>query len=97
MLIVASHLGHASFEDITNLIQWVAENRVDAKLVHYLDNFFTSHSGQTICRNIMTTLLDTCSQVGMPMAPDKFVPTCQVIEFLGLLLDSLLMVVSGAT
>ena len=86
------------FKDVANLIQWIAENKADARLVCYLDDFFTSHIGQTICKNIMSTLLDVCSQVGMPMAPDKFVPPCQVTEFLGLLLDSPLTVVnSGRT
>ena len=41
----------------------------------------------------MLKLLEVCHQVGMPMASDKLIPPCQVIKFLGLLLDSLLMVI----
>ena len=64
----------AIFEDMANLIQWIAENRANAKLVWYLDDFFTSHIMQTLCSKIMAKLLEVCTQVGMPMAPDKFVP-----------------------
>ena len=39
----------------------------------------------------MQKLLDICADVGMPMAPNKFVTPCKIIEFLGLFLDSILM------
>ena len=41
----------------------------------------------------MQTIHDTCQEVGVPMSPDKRVFATQVIEFLGLLIDTLLMIV----
>ena len=39
------------------------------------------------------TLRQVCEEIGMPMALEKAVSLVQVIEFLGLLLDMLLMVI----
>ena len=41
----------------------------------------------------MQTVQDTCQEVGVPMSLEKRVFATQVIEFLGLLIDTLLMIV----
>ena len=41
----------------------------------------------------MQTIHDTCAEVGVPMSLNKRVFATQVIEFLGLLIDTLLMIV----
>ena len=83
----------AIFEDVANLIQWITENKAAVKFISYLDDFFTCHLKQWICDKIMQKLLEVCVNVGMLMALDKFVVLSQIIEFLGLLLDSILMVI----
>ena len=59
----------------------------------YLDDFFTAHQVQFICGQIMTAVHDSCQSVGVPMALDKQVWVTQNIEFLGLVLNMLLMIV----
>ena len=41
----------------------------------------------------MNTFKQVCHKIGMPFSPDKSVGPVQVIEFLGLTIDSVLMVV----
>ena len=41
----------------------------------------------------MQTIHDTCTQVGVTMALDKWVFTTQIIEYLGLLIDTILMII----
>ena len=51
------------------------------------------HIHRQICLFMYNTLTNVCDEVSMPMAPEKVVGLVQVIEFLSLLLDTLLMVV----
>ena len=51
------------------------------------------HKLSPICGYIMGTFKQVCHEIGMPISPDKSVGLVQVIEFLGLTIDSMLMVV----
>ena len=81
------------FEDVAFLIHWIAEKRVGHKFVHYLDDFFTVHRLNIVCSNIMSVFKLVCDQIGMPVSPDKSEGPTQIIEFLGLTIDSIQMVV----
>ena len=81
------------FEDVALLIHWIVEKRVGHKLVHYLDDFFTIHRLNRVCRNIMSVFKLICDQIGMPVSQDKSEGPTQVIEFLGLMTDTIDMVV----
>ena len=81
------------FEKIVTLIHWIAQKRVGYAFVHYLDNFFMVHELNHTCSYIMGTFKQICHDIGMPISPEKSVGSVQVIEFLGLTIDSVLMVV----
>ena len=81
------------FEDISTLIHWIAERRASHAMIHYLDDFFTVHKLFYICGNIMYSLKQVCSEIGMPILPEKAVGPVQVIQLLGLTIDKILMVV----
>ena len=83
----------AIFEQVATLIHWIAEKHAGHKMVHYLDDFFTVHQYASVCRSIMSTFMDICEQIAMPIALDKSEGPATVIEFLGLTTDSNLMVV----
>ena len=61
--------------------------------MNYLDDFFTVHKLNHTCGYIMGTFKQVCYEIGMPISPEKSVGSVQVIEFLGLTIDSVLMVV----
>ena len=81
------------FEKIAMLIHWMAQNRAECAFIHYLDDFFTVHKLGHSCGYIMGTFKQACHEISMPISPDKSVGPVQVIEFLGLTIDSVLMVV----
>ena len=81
------------FEDIGSLIHWIAEKRAGHKFVHYLGNFFTVHRLNLVCSNIMAVFKLVCAQIGMLISPDKSERPTQIIEFLGLTIDMIQMVI----
>ena len=83
----------AIFKQIGTLLQWLAKQKAGYDIVCYLDDFFTAHQVQFICDQIMSAVHQSCEEVGVPMAPEKRVWATQIIEFLGLTLDTLLMIV----
>ena len=83
----------AIFENIGNLLQWIAQRQANHPISRYLDDFFTAHILQQVCDSIMQTIHNTCSEVSIPMSPSKRVYAMQVIKFLDLLIDTLLMIV----
>ena len=81
------------FGDVASLIHWIVEKRAGHKFVHYLDDFSTIHRLKMVCSSIMSVFKLVCDQIGMPMSPDKSEGPTQVIEFLGLMIDTIEMVV----
>ena len=49
-----------------------------------------------MCSNIMISFKQVCDEIGMPISPEKAVRPVQVIQFLGLTIDTILMVVQGS-
>ena len=80
-------------EDIASLIHWIVEKRAGHKFVHYLDDFFTIHRLKMVCSSIMLVFKLVCDQIGMPVSPDKSEGPTQLIEFLGLMIETIDMVV----
>ena len=81
------------FEKIATLIHWIVQKRAGYAFVHYLDDFSMVHKLSPICGYIMGTFKLVCHEIGMSISPDKSIGPVQVIEFLGLTTDSVLMVV----
>ena len=81
------------FEDVASLIHWIVEKRAGHEFVHYLDDFFTIHRLKMVCSSIMSVFKLVCDQIGMPVSPDKSEGPTQVIEFLGLMIKTIQMVV----
>ena len=81
------------FEDVASLIHWIAEKRAGHKFVHYLNDIFMVHRLNMVCSNIMSVFKLVCNQIGMSVSPDKSEGPTQIIEFLGLTIDTIQMVV----
>ena len=80
------------FEDISTLIHWITEKRVGQKFIHYLDDFFTVNRYAQVCDQTMNVLKQVCKEIQMPIAPEKSEGPATVVEFLGLMIDTELMV-----
>ena len=81
------------FEDISMLIHKIAERRVGHALIHYLDDFFMVHKLVHVCSTLWSVLKQVLDEIGMPVLPEKVVGPVQVIQFLGLTIDTIFMVV----
>ena len=75
------------------LIHWITQKRVGYAYVHYLDNFFNVYKLNHTCSYIVGTFKQVSHEIGMPISPEKLVGPVQVIEFMGLTIDLVLMVV----
>ena len=68
-----SSIGCAIFEEITRLVHWIFEQRSAVHFVHYLDDFLWVHRNFLICLNTATVVKETSAEIGLPLAPEKFV------------------------
>ena len=83
----------AIFEDIATLIHWIAERHVGHAMIHCLDDFFMVHKLAYVCSSIMASFKEVCKEIGMPVSAEKSVGSVQVIQFLGLTIDTVWMVI----
>ena len=88
-----SAISCAIFEDIATLIHWIFEQRTVIRFVHYLDDYLWVHKQYIVCMSACHTVQAVAQDVGLPLAPEKFVWPTQCLEFLGLTLDMVRMAV----
>ena len=63
-----------------------------SSMIHYLDDMFTAGDPSTSqCLNNMNIMLDTCTRCGVEVNPSKTILPTTVIEFLGIIIDSVKM------
>ncbi len=75
------------FSAVADAMQWLLEQR-GVEVLHYLDDFMVispTHSG---CREALTTALQECQVLGVPIAAHKTVGPATTIVFLGIELDT---------
>lgn len=83
------------FEKFAKFLQYVVTEASGLNsLDHYLDDFmFIGSSGTQNCLRLMNTFQTICNQLGVPIAENKTQGPTTVITFLGLTIDTILMMV----
>jgi hypothetical protein len=83
------------FEKFATFVHWVvASKSVLETLDHYLDDFFFAGESFTQnCAKLMETFVEVCKELGVPLAEDKTIGPTTQIRFLGMEIDTFLMVV----
>ena len=83
------------FEKFSTFLHWIVSSRSGKRsLAHYLDDFlFAGARGTNVCKTLMDTFSDTCSELGVPIAKEKSVGPVTTLKFLGLEIDTIDMVV----
>lgn len=74
-------------ETMMTVVSWLLEQR-GVRHARYCDDFFVVADTQAECEAMMRTCLDTLTQFGFAMSPDKTLGPSQQLEFLGIMLDS---------
>lgn len=72
------------------MVEWILVTSYQIPdLLHYLDNFITAGSAQSPqCKLNLTTGLEVCQQLGLPLHPGKCVGPCTALVVLGIKLPS---------
>ena len=78
------------FDSIASLVEWILLNNHDVSdLVHYLDDFITAGPPNTDrCARNLSTALNCCTALGLPLHPDKCQGPATTLIVLGIELDS---------
>ena len=89
-----SAISSAIFEDIATLIHWLFEQRTSIRFIHYLDDYLWVHKNFLVCLKAEQVVREVAEEVELPLAKYKFVGPAQVLEFLGLTIDSIQMAIA---
>ncbi len=80
------------FDHLSQSVAWIAHNNsgIDC-LLYLLDDFLTIDHPDTDATTTMASLMDFFKKLGIPIAAHKTVGPTTVLEFLGIILDTLRM------
>ena len=83
------------FETFATFLHWVVQSKTDLDtLDHYLDDFiFAGANGSGNCALLMDAFKSICQELGVPLADNKTVGPTTLLTFLGLLIDTVNMIV----
>lgn len=83
------------FETFSSFLHWVVEKESGiSTLDHYLDDFiFAGAEATSDCQTLMDTFIRVADEMGVPLAENKTVGPVTKIVFLGLEIDTILMLV----
>ena len=78
------------FNEYAEALQWILQhNHGLSSILHYLDDYLIAGPPtSTQCARHLTTFLEVCDDLGIPVAMDKVDGPAAVLTFLGLELDS---------
>ena len=80
------------FNILADLLSWILEQQMVTPVLHYLDDFLTiGPQDSPSCANNLQRIKDTCSMLGIPLALEKVEGPSQCLTFLGITLDTQLM------
>lgn len=83
------------FEQFARFLEWCIRSSCSVgEIEHYLDDFlFGGREGSEDCQSMLQTFLDRCREFGVPIADEKTEGPTTSLVFLGLLIDSELMLI----
>jgi len=81
----------STYEKFSTFLHWCIQQECDLDtLVHYIDDFlFFSRADTKLCALLLATFDKITELFGVPTAPEKRVTPCTLIEFLGLMVDTI--------
>ena len=79
-----------TFEALSTALEWMARYKLKISfIIHLLDDFFLCEPSKAKCQSSLSSFLELCDSLGVPIAPEKTVGPAQVLSFAGIELDSL--------
>ena len=80
------------FEKFSSALEWATQNKTGMPLSHYLDDFLFVGETRERCKFSLDTFSNICKYINFPVAPDKMVNPMQRLEFLGIEMDMVKLV-----
>jgi hypothetical protein len=91
-LVFGSRSSPKLFDQLSQAICWILQNNYDVThILHLLDDFLTIDRPEVDAHRTMSTLLLVFQKLGVPLSSSKTVGPSTVLEYLGVVLDSILM------
>ena len=79
-----------TFELFSTSIEWIARHKLEIEeLLHLLDDFLFVSSTHDQCQRNLNRFISLCSQLGVPIAPNKTFGPSTTLTFAGIELDSI--------
>ena len=83
------------FSTFADALAWILHSRGVAWQLHYLDDFlFMGPPADESCAKVLEVALDTCKELGVPVAAHKTEGPATQLGFLGIHVDTLTMTLS---
>jgi len=77
------------FNQISDALEWISKNNYGLQhVIHILNDFFIAENTKIHCLESFTTLLNTFMSLRVPTVASKTIGPSQVLEFMGIVLDS---------
>ena len=80
----------AIFEKVSTALEWVLrKNCPGVEIHHVLDDFIFISPNHNLCKEALYTFRLICQDIGLPIAENKTMGPSQVLQFLGITLDTI--------
>ena len=77
------------FNILADLLSWITMAKGVTFSIHYLDDFLTmGPAGSNVFQHNLDILMQTCNELGIPLAQDKLEGPYTSITFLGIVIDT---------
>ena len=76
------------FERFSTALEFIGKKSGIHHIIHYLDDFLLLNESEENSSKDLNLFLDICRNINVPIAPEKTVLPTQIIQFLGLEIDS---------
>ena len=69
------------FNAYADALEWILRDRGIARVIHYLDDHLVLGSGSHKCESHLSSMLNICEILGIPLAEDKIVGPATELSF----------------
>ena len=77
------------FTAVADALEWIFHTQGVENVWHYLDDFITvGPPGSSECQANISTMVELCKRLGVPLAEEKLVDACTCLTFLGIEIDT---------
>ena len=76
------------FESLSTAVEWIAKTKLGINMVHILDDFFLVSVSKQVGTLQLNSFLDMCTDIGLPMAPEKTFWPSNTMAFVGYEIDT---------